>query len=224
MRRRSVARRSRRRRKNRGRPARPGRIRGTGGRRITIPGDAETPVPGRREPSPEPRSETFRVGGFGAVVRPRQRAGQYRDTPSPVPRGSRRPGSRRLHAGHRLASQRTPARLIPESPKHPGSDVIEVGFDTSATIRLHSPSRSPPDASHDAFSSSLTTTVFSQRSMRRLEASLRRATPKGHETFISRTAPHQGLSPTSALLAFRTHFGTHRSITIPGASLPGLRS
>jgi DDE_Tnp_1-associated len=44
---------------------------------------------------------------------PRQRAGQYRDTPSPVPRGSRRPGSRRLHAGHRLASQRTPARLIP---------------------------------------------------------------------------------------------------------------
>ena len=44
---------------------------------------------------------------------PRQRAGQYRDTPSPVPRGSRRPGSRRLHAGHRLASQRTSARLIP---------------------------------------------------------------------------------------------------------------
>jgi hypothetical protein len=40
-------------------------------------------------------------------------------------------------------------------------------------------------------------TVFSQRSMRRLEASLRRATPKGHETFISRTAPHQGLVPTS---------------------------
>ena len=87
-----------------------------------------------------------------------------------VPRGSRRPGSRRLHAGHRLASQRTPARLIPESPKHPGFDVIWVGFDTSATIRLRSPSRSPPDASHDAFSSSLTTTVFSQPSMRRFEA------------------------------------------------------
>ena len=34
--------------------------------------------------------------------------------------------------------------------------------------------------------------------MRRLEASLRRATPKGHETFISRTAPHQGLAPTSS--------------------------
>ena len=70
-------------------------------------------------------------------------------------------------------------------------------FGTSATIRSRSPSRSPPDASAGAFSSSLTTTVFSQRSMRRLEASLRRATPKGHETFISRTAPHQGLAPTS---------------------------
>ena len=71
-------------------------------------------------------------------------------------------------------------------------------FGTSATIRSRSPSRSPPDASTDAFSSSLTTTVFSQRSMRRLEASLRRATPKGHETFISRTAPHQGPAPTSS--------------------------
>ena len=70
-------------------------------------------------------------------------------------------------------------------------------FGTSATIRSRSPSQSPPDASAGAFSSSLTTTVFSQRSMRRLEASLRRATPKGHETFISRTAPHQGLAPTS---------------------------
>src|ERR1019366_5389630 len=48
-----------------------------------------------------------------------------------------------------------------------------------------------------AFSSSLTTTVFSQRSMRRLGASLRRAAPKGHETFISRTAPHQEPVPTS---------------------------
>src|SRR5690348_10781398 len=46
--------------------------------------------------------------------------------------------------------------------------------------------------------SSLTTTVFSQRSMRRFEASLRKTAPKGHETFISRTAPHQGLAPTSS--------------------------
>src|SRR6185437_9275834 len=38
------------------------------------------------------------------------------DTPSPVPRESSRSGSRRLHAGHRLANQRAPARLIPEHP------------------------------------------------------------------------------------------------------------
>ena len=46
--------------------------------------------------------------------------------------------------------------------------------------------------------------------MRRLEASLRRATPKGHETFISRTAPHQGPVLHRPLLAFRTHSGTHK--------------
>jgi hypothetical protein len=34
----------------------------------------------------------------------------------------------------------------------------------------------------------LTTTVFSQRSTRRFEASPRRAAPKGHNSFISRTA------------------------------------
>jgi hypothetical protein len=44
----------------------------------------------------------------------RKGTGQYRDAPSPVPCGSRRPGSRRLHAGHHLASKRISARLIPE--------------------------------------------------------------------------------------------------------------
>ncbi|WP_206062036.1 hypothetical protein, partial [Nonomuraea basaltis] len=57
-------------------------------------------------------------------------------------------------------------------------------------------SRSPPDAITDAFSSSLTTTVFSQRSMRRFEASLRRATSKGHDHHHpSSIAPDR--SPTS---------------------------
>ena len=63
------------------------------------------------------------------------------------------------------------------------------GLDTSTAVRLRSPSRSPPDAITRAFSSSLTTTVFSQRSMRWLDASPRRATPKGHQSFISCTAP-----------------------------------
>ena len=85
----------------------------------------------------------------------------------------------------------------------PGTGIIApvpVPFhplDASAVVHSRSPSRSPPDASTGAFSSSLTATAFSQRSMRQLEASLRRATPKGHETFIFRTAPHQGLVPTS---------------------------
>jgi hypothetical protein len=69
-----------------------------------------------------------------------------------------------------------------------------VGSGTSATIRSRSPSRSPPDAFHDAFSSSLTTTVFSQRSMRRFGASLRRATPKGQDP--SSPAQHRIKDPS----------------------------
>ena len=65
------------------------------------------------------------------------------------------------------------------SPGHPGFDVICFSYDTSAVVHSRSPSRSPPDAITGAFSPSLTTTVFSQRGMRRFEASLRRATPKG---------------------------------------------
>src|SRR6266581_5246415 len=37
----------------------------------------------------------------------------YQHMPSHVLHSSRRSGSRRLHAGHRLASKRAPARLIP---------------------------------------------------------------------------------------------------------------
>src|SRR5664279_2508275 len=47
-----------------------------------------------------------------------------------------------------------------------------------------------------AFSSSLTTTVFSQRSMRWFDATPRRATPKGHQSFISHAAAHRLRSPT----------------------------
>ena len=43
----------------------------------------------------------------------RRRLEQYRHTPSHVSCSSRRSGSRRLHAGHRLASKRAPARLFP---------------------------------------------------------------------------------------------------------------
>ncbi len=77
--------------------------------------------------------------------------------PSPVPLGRRRPGSRHLHAGHRLASKRTPARLIPGSFGHPGFDVV-VWFSTRqqwfTRVRLPGPHltdhvRLFPNAHHD---------------------------------------------------------------------------
>jgi len=36
-----------------------------------------------------------------------------------VPRRSRRPGSCRLHAGHRLANTRAPVRLVPQPRTRP---------------------------------------------------------------------------------------------------------
>ena len=48
--------------------------------------------------------------------------GQYRHAPSHVPCRSRSSGSRRLHAGHRLANTRSPARLIPAPFNRPGFD------------------------------------------------------------------------------------------------------
>ena len=115
----------------------------------------------------------------------------YRHTLSHVSCSSRRSDSRRLHAGHRLANKRAPARLFPELCTHPGFDAISY-FSTLlqrfARARLPDPrltAFTPP------FPQSLTTTVFSLCSMRRLDVSPRRATPKGHKTFIIYTAPHQ---------------------------------
>jgi hypothetical protein len=130
--------------------------------------------------------------------------GQYQDLPSPVPYGSRSPDSRRLHAGHHLANRRAPARLIPELRSHPGFDVVWFPFDTSAAIHLRSSSRTPPDASYDAFSSSLTTTVFSQRSMRRFEASPRRATSKGHTLHHPYSTTSEAVPTINFLSVFRT--------------------
>src|SRR5580704_15417266 len=86
---------------------------------------------------------------------------RYRHAPSRVPHVSRRPGSRHLHAGHRLASN-TGFRQA-----HPGTGIIapvlmpSPTFDASAVVHSRSPSRSPPDGSHTAFSASLSTAVFS---------------------------------------------------------------
>ena len=109
---------------------------------------------------------------------------QYQHTPSHVPCSSCRSGSRRLHTGHRLASKRVSARLIPKISTDLGSDVvscISMLRQRFALARLPDPcltAFTPP------FPSSLTTPVFSLCSMRWLDISPRRAMPKGHKTFI----------------------------------------
>src|SRR5207249_4504646 len=123
---------------------------------------------------------------------------------------SRRPGSRRLHAGHHLTNNRAPARPIPGTMCLPGFDVIFRRFDTSTAVRLRSPSWSPPDTSTGAFSSSLTTTVFSQRSMRRFDASPRRAAPKGHNLHHLHSTAHQEGRPTHTSSPPRSRCTTHR--------------
>jgi len=68
-------------------------------------------------------THTHAIRGLLPFTHPGNPNGQCRIRPSPVPCRSRRPGSRRLHAGHRLANQRAPARLIPGSSGYPGFDV-----------------------------------------------------------------------------------------------------
>jgi hypothetical protein len=119
---------------------------------------------------------------------------RYRDLPSHVPCSSRRSGSRRLYAGHHLASKRAPARLIPRFARDLGFDVILVYYDTSNSDRLPDPylthqvrlfpHRSPRQSSANA-------------ACGRFETTPRRAIPKGH-TFISRAVPHHEALPTSS--------------------------
>jgi hypothetical protein len=93
----------------------------------------------------------------------------------------------------------TPARLIAgEQPDPPLS--MPTTF-MLTTPQQHTPTRTPRrtplerlpgphlTGSSPAFSGSLTTTVFSQRSIRWFDASPRRATPEGHKASISSTAP-----------------------------------
>ena len=83
----------------------------------------------------------------GRSLSPPHQGQPYRGTPSYVPCKSRRPGSRRLHAGHHLANKRTPARLIPKSFAHPGSDVTSRSLTTLqqrfAHARLPDPHLTP---------------------------------------------------------------------------------
>src|SRR6185295_16295 len=113
-------------------------------------------------------------------------AAQCRDAPSHVSCKSRRPDSCRLRAGHRLASNRgTHQALLTQSATRLRFRCHSYANDTSTAVRGYSSSWSPPDTSNDAFSTSLTTTVFSQRSMWWFEAPARPATPKGHPSSLA---------------------------------------
>ena len=68
-------------------------------------------------------------------------------SPSNVPYGSRRTGSRRLYAGHRLANTWAPARLIPDSKTKPGSGASS----RLSTRQQQSSPCPPPDASRALF-------------------------------------------------------------------------
>ena len=89
---------------------------------------------------------------LGALpLAPASSRAQCQHAPSHVPHASRRPGSRHLHAGHRLASN-TGFRQA-----HPGTGIeapVLMPFhslDASAVVHSRSPSRSPPDSSRLPF-------------------------------------------------------------------------
>ena len=94
----------------------------------------------------------------------------------------------------------TPARLIPGEFSGPPVSMPPKTYDASTTTPDNKPDaleRLPGPhltRSSHAFSLTLTTTVFSQRSSRRFDAYPRGSTPKGQQSFISRTAPLQRVS------------------------------
>ena len=147
-------------------------------------------------------------------LRPRS---PYRRSPSHVPCQSRRPGSRRLHAGHRLASNRDVRQAHHErTARPPAFDATSILL-TTPQQRTPAPghpgralsgasSWSPPDASSAPSPRSLTTTVFSQRSTGWFSAFPRRTTLEGQQASISSTAPPMNdVSYTTPPSAFVTH-------------------
>ena len=136
----------------------------------------------------------------------------YRRSPSHVPCKSRRPGSRRLYAGHHLASNTGTRQAHPErTPRPPGFDAIYMDFDASTAHarpeqdraerfleRLPGPhlTRSSPPSP-----CTLTTTVFSQRSTGWFDAYPRRADAGGPTSLhLSHSTAYVRCSSTQLLL------------------------
>jgi hypothetical protein len=147
----------------------------------TGPATVLTPTPGvgySLSPARKTRTDSVESGllPFHAKAADRARVASMPDTTWPI--SGHPPGSSR-------DTKDTPV-LMSSSP-----------FDTSAANRLRSPSRSPPDTSCVPFPHRSPRSRHRSRSMWRFEASPRRATPKGQQSFISCTAPHQQALPTS---------------------------
>jgi hypothetical protein len=178
----------------------------------TIAEEALKPVGGVHGASVLARSQRLHVLAdfmpthLGAAItrgrRGRVAGGSCTPSPSHVPHKSRRPSSRRLRAGRRLASN-TGNRQV-----YPGSGTKTPGFDADLILqRFNRDTRRLPDAlerllgprlmrSSRTFPLTLTTTVFSQRSTGCLTPAPGRPTPESQQSSISRTAPLLKLSPT----------------------------
>jgi len=100
-----------------------------------------------------------------------------------------------------------------EQPEAPVSMSCGYHLDTSTAIHSRSPSWSPPDASPAPSPHRSPPRPHDRRSMRRFEASPRRATPKG-QTFINCTAPP---SPTITHSSRPPTLVAHQVLTIAPA-------
>jgi hypothetical protein len=177
-------------------------------------------APGRSFPATTGRSASASRDGtqsltgsarLGHSLSPSPPGRQYRDAPSHVPCESPdqahvayMPDTAWPISGHPPDSSRAKS-------KHPVL-MSPLRYDTSPATppaRGCAPSSwSSPDASYDAFSTSLTTTVFSQRSRWRFEASPRRAAPKGQLLHLSHSIASRNLAyiDGSSLRSWHTEF------------------
>src|SRR5918998_2177975 len=114
------------------------------------------------------------------------------------------------------------SRNTPHAPVSMSPVSVTTLHQRFACARLPDPYLTPYNG---AFSSSLTTTVFSQRSMRRFDASPRRATPKGHNLHLPRSTTSRSSAYTIKLLSmFGTHAGFQKSATYAEQQLHAARS
>jgi len=142
-------------------------------------------------------------GPHSATGRPRARDDRFpRSAPEPGP------SSRHLHAGHRLANQQAPARLIPGRHTRPGFDVadsVSTRHQWIAFARLLGPHLT---RSRRAFSATLTTTALDRSSLRWFAASpcraARRTTSPKAGPSISDAAPHQSVRSSTSILLLRS--------------------